>query len=50
MIPHIHINLAEQTEYESIKDQKTDLDKLIQDADFPDDYDAFNDEMLDMIP
>lgn len=27
-----------------------ELDKIIQSVEFPDDYDAFNDELLDMIP
>ena len=30
-------------------DQK-ELDKIIQSVEFPDDYDAFDDELLDMIP
>ena len=50
MIHHIHVNLAEPTDYESIKNENKDLDELIQGADFPEDYDAFDDEMLDMIP
>lgn len=27
-----------------------ELDKIIQSVEFPDDYDAFDDELLDMIP
>ena len=50
MIHHIHVNLAEPTDYESIKDENKNLDELIQAANFPEDYDAFDDEMLDMIP
>ena len=50
MIHHIHVNLAEPTDYESIKNENKDLDELIQGADFPEDYDPFDDEMLDMIP
>ena len=50
MIHHIHVNLAEPTDYESIKDENKNLDELIQGAEFPEDYDAFDDEMLDMIP
>lgn len=53
MIHHIHVNLAEPTEYESIKkgrDENQDFDELIKSADFPEDYDPFDDEMLDMIP
>ncbi len=50
MIHHIHVNLAEPTDYESSKDENKNLDELIQDAEFPEDYDAFDDEMLDMIP
>ena len=30
-------------------DQK-ELDKIIQSVEFPDDYDAFDDELLDMMP
>ena len=53
MIHHIHVNLAEPAEYESIKkegNENQNFDDLIKSADFPEDYDPFDDEMLDMIP
>ena len=53
MIHHIHVNLAEPAEYESIKKEggeNQNFDDLIKSADFPEDYDPFDDEMLDMIP
>ena len=53
MIHHIHVNLAEPAEYESIKKkngENQNFDELIKSADFPEDYDPFDDEMLDMIP
>ena len=53
MIHHIHVNLAEPAEYEIIKKENGEnhnFDELIKSADFPEDYDPFDDEMLDMIP
>ena len=50
MIHHIYVNLAEPTDYESINTENQNLDELIQGIEFPEDYDAFDDEMLDMIP
>ncbi len=48
-----HHTKEEQSEYELITNNGTnqdDINKLISDAAFPADYDAFNDENLDMIP
>lgn len=33
----------------SVVDSKT-LDEIIRSAEFPDDYDVFNDELMDIIP
>ena len=43
-------NSSDVSNNSTIKDENKDLDELIQGADFPEDYDAFDDEMLDMIP
>lgn len=41
-------NAQDTAETESVKAQS--LDDIIRNAEFPDDYDAFEDSMLDMIP
>lgn len=38
------------TDAEALAPQTPTLDDIIRNAEFPDDYDAFEDSMLDMIP
>lgn len=42
-------NRMEESAKELLAEGKT-LDEIIRNAEFPDDYEAFDDEMLDMIP
>ncbi len=45
-----HKNNHQDSDYELVVKEESKIDDIISNAEFPDDYDAFCDENLDMIP